>query len=265
MAEQEYLDKIYSVLKDNMDGFDRTPEQFRELMKSSSYSDKVYSVLKDNVDGFDRTPDQFKELISKKKINTQVGSQEQQQKSTTNTSQSVSTSNVQSTSPTVQTPQSIAKPTQQSNNTFSSVGVKGNTKAFEQAFEQDKKDNAPNKNNVQIIGTKQKGNGYNDVSGVNDIIQKAKNIATDNKTKVPEKQIEPTIGPINKNKKEDNTTFKGADILFKKNALDATAGDTEKDQVDYAKILTEDDIKSRLSDTDKHIYDINTKIDNLKK
>jgi|GEM_PF-5582646 len=265
MAEQEYLDKIYSVLKDNMDGFDRTPEQFRELMKSSSYSDKVYSVLKDNVDGFDRTPDQFKELISKKKINTQVGSQEQQQKSTTNTSQSVSTSNVQSTSPTVQTPQSIAKPTQQSNNTFSSVGVKGNTKAFEQAFEQDKKDNAPNKNNVQIIGTKQKGNGYNDVSGVNDIIQKAKNIATDNKTKVPEKQIEPTIEPINKNKKEDNTTFKGADILFKKNALDATAGDTEKDQVDYAKILTEDDIKSRLSDTDKHIYDINTKIDNLKK
>lgn len=159
MAEQEYLDKIYSVLKDNMDGFDRTPEQFRELMKSSSYSDKVYSVLKDNVDGFDRTPDQFKELISKKKINTQVGSQEQQQKSTTNTSQSVSTSNVQSTSHTVQTPQSIAKPTQQSNNTFSYVGVKGNTKAFEQAFEQDKKDNAPNKNNVQIIGTKQKGNG----------------------------------------------------------------------------------------------------------
>lgn len=54
-----YIDKVYSALKDNLQGFNKTPEQFKQSMQDSGYAAKAYSALKDNLQGFSKTPDEF--------------------------------------------------------------------------------------------------------------------------------------------------------------------------------------------------------------
>jgi hypothetical protein len=54
-----YLDKVYSALKDNLSGFNKTPEQFKEAMKDSTYAAKAYGALKDNLSGFNKPQEEF--------------------------------------------------------------------------------------------------------------------------------------------------------------------------------------------------------------
>lgn len=54
-----YIDKVYSALKDNLQGFNKTPEQFKQSMQDSGYAAKAYSALKDNLQGFNKSQDEF--------------------------------------------------------------------------------------------------------------------------------------------------------------------------------------------------------------
>lgn len=85
VVPQDYITKAYSALKDNVEGFDKTPDQFKSLIKSDpTYRGKVYTALKENVDGFDKTPQTFDSLIvsgEKKNSGLSVGANGQLQSS----------------------------------------------------------------------------------------------------------------------------------------------------------------------------------------
>lgn len=89
---QDYITKAYSALKDNLSGFDKTPDQFKSLITNDpTYRGKVYSALKDNIEGFDKTPQTFDSLIvdsQKKNSNLSIGADGQLQSSNPVTSDS---------------------------------------------------------------------------------------------------------------------------------------------------------------------------------
>lgn len=68
-----YVDKVYKALKDNLVGFDKTPEQFKVSMTDAGYAAKAYSALRENLIGFNKSQDDFYgDLGIKKKADTAV-------------------------------------------------------------------------------------------------------------------------------------------------------------------------------------------------
>jgi hypothetical protein len=62
--EKDYISNAYNALKERVNGFNRTPEEFRTLMSSdSTYRNNAYKALKDNIQGFNRTPKEFNSLV----------------------------------------------------------------------------------------------------------------------------------------------------------------------------------------------------------
>lgn len=62
-----YVDRVYTALKDNLSGFNKTPEEFRIAMKDSGYAAKAYTALKDNLTGFDKSENDFYSQVGLKK------------------------------------------------------------------------------------------------------------------------------------------------------------------------------------------------------
>lgn len=60
MPNQDYINRVYQTLTDNIDGFTKTPEEFTNLMTSDpSYRSKVYATLTETIDGFTKSPEEF--------------------------------------------------------------------------------------------------------------------------------------------------------------------------------------------------------------
>jgi hypothetical protein len=58
--DKKYISNVYATLKESIDGFNKTPEEFEHLVSTDKdYRSKVYSTIKDNIEGFDKTPEQF--------------------------------------------------------------------------------------------------------------------------------------------------------------------------------------------------------------
>ena len=74
-----YQSKVYKALKDNLEGFNKTEQEFIAALKDKEYQKNVYRALKDNLQGFDKTEKDFYTLVSdtkpttQKKIQIQVG------------------------------------------------------------------------------------------------------------------------------------------------------------------------------------------------
>lgn len=61
---KDYISNTYNAIKEKVEGFNRTPEEYRKLMSTDSkYRQNVYNTLKDKVEGFERTPQEFDSLI----------------------------------------------------------------------------------------------------------------------------------------------------------------------------------------------------------
>ena len=68
MGEQDYISKTYKALKDNLQGFSKTEDEFRQnLISDPAYRTKVHTALSENLDGFSRTPEEFDSLVGVKK------------------------------------------------------------------------------------------------------------------------------------------------------------------------------------------------------
>ena len=68
MAEQDYITNTYNALKSKVQGFDKTPEQYRDLvLNDADYRGKVHAALKQKVQGFDRTMEDFDAMLGVKK------------------------------------------------------------------------------------------------------------------------------------------------------------------------------------------------------
>jgi hypothetical protein len=62
--QDDYIGKTYNALKNSVDGFNKSPEEYRKLVTSDNeYRGKVFSALKNSVDGFDKDPQTFNSLI----------------------------------------------------------------------------------------------------------------------------------------------------------------------------------------------------------
>lgn len=66
-GDPPYVDRVYSALKDNLTGFNKTPEQFKSSMQDSAYAAKAYTALKDNLTGFDKSENDFYSQVGLKK------------------------------------------------------------------------------------------------------------------------------------------------------------------------------------------------------
>lgn len=61
---KDYISNTYNAIKEKVEGFSRTPEEFRKLMSTDSkYRQNVYNTLKEKVEGFERTPQEFDSLV----------------------------------------------------------------------------------------------------------------------------------------------------------------------------------------------------------
>lgn len=61
---KDYISNTYNAIKEKVEGFNRTPEEYRNLMSTDSkYRQNVYNTLKEKVEGFDRTPQEFDSLV----------------------------------------------------------------------------------------------------------------------------------------------------------------------------------------------------------
>jgi len=68
MAEQDYITNTYNALKDKVQGFNKTEQEYRDLVTSDpNYRLKVHKALTDKVDGFNRTTDEFDDMLGLKK------------------------------------------------------------------------------------------------------------------------------------------------------------------------------------------------------
>jgi hypothetical protein len=63
----DYTTNVYNALKQKVDGFDKTEEQFKAELANPEYVAKVHNALKSKVDGFDKSYDEFNSLVSLKK------------------------------------------------------------------------------------------------------------------------------------------------------------------------------------------------------
>lgn len=77
--KKDYTSKVYSALKDNLAGFDKTEEQFRQsLANEPEYINKVHKALSENLSGFNKTPQELSGLLNvKKKESSKSSSQNQ--------------------------------------------------------------------------------------------------------------------------------------------------------------------------------------------
>ncbi len=67
MPEKDYISKVYTALKENVEGFNTDEKTFSDkLSKDPEYGDKVYNALKDNVQGFDKSQQDFYSSVKKK-------------------------------------------------------------------------------------------------------------------------------------------------------------------------------------------------------
>ncbi len=66
-----YQSKVYKALKDNLEGFNKTEQEFIAALKNKEYQKNVYRALKDNLQGFDKTEKDFYALVSDTKPTTQ--------------------------------------------------------------------------------------------------------------------------------------------------------------------------------------------------
>ena len=61
---KDYISNTYNAIKEKVEGFNRTPEEYRKLMSTDSkYRQNVYNTLKEKVEGFERTPQEFDSLV----------------------------------------------------------------------------------------------------------------------------------------------------------------------------------------------------------
>ncbi|MDD5353352.1 MAG: hypothetical protein PHS93_09350, partial [Candidatus Omnitrophica bacterium] len=68
MAKQDYILNTYNALKENLEGFNKSEQEFRDkLLSDPTYKDNVHKALTENVQGFNRTMDEFSTLIGVKK------------------------------------------------------------------------------------------------------------------------------------------------------------------------------------------------------
>lgn len=54
-----YIDRVHQALSDNINGFNKTPDEFKVAMKSPEYVANVHAALGDNLNGFDKSLEQF--------------------------------------------------------------------------------------------------------------------------------------------------------------------------------------------------------------
>lgn len=68
-GEPTYTQKVYNALKDNLQGFNKTPDEFTKAMQDPAYATRAYQALKENLTGFNKTPDEFYSLVGSQKKN----------------------------------------------------------------------------------------------------------------------------------------------------------------------------------------------------
>lgn len=111
----DYISKVYSALKDNVSGFNKTPGDFLDSMNNPDYRQKVYSALKDNVQGFNKSQQDFESVTAQKKNSLLTSSPYYvAAPEDTEDSQTSSTVATPSQSQSVPVPQSSSEETQQS-------------------------------------------------------------------------------------------------------------------------------------------------------
>jgi N12 class adenine-specific DNA methylase len=59
-----YQSKVYKALKDNLQGFNKTEQEFKEALKDKTYQSNVYKALKDNLEGFNKSEQEFYSLVA---------------------------------------------------------------------------------------------------------------------------------------------------------------------------------------------------------
>ena len=68
MAEPDYIAKTYTALKENLEGFNKTEQEFRDnVLSDPAYRGNVHKALSENLQGFQRTPEEFDSLVGVKK------------------------------------------------------------------------------------------------------------------------------------------------------------------------------------------------------
>lgn len=91
--DPKYRDNVYNALKLKVSGFDKSPEEFKEALKSKEYVKNVHNALKLKVSGFDKDLSTFESLVYENTIQkkNQIGNGS----STTKETPSVSSSKIQ--------------------------------------------------------------------------------------------------------------------------------------------------------------------------
>lgn len=62
VSNTSYINRVYLALKDNIKGFNKTPDEFKKAMKDSAYAARVYFALKENLTGFNKSKSEFMKL-----------------------------------------------------------------------------------------------------------------------------------------------------------------------------------------------------------
>ena len=91
--DPEYRNKVYLTLKESVSGFNKTPKQFEDALKSKEYVGRVFETLKESVNGFNKDISTFESLVYENPIQkkNQVGNGD----STVKETPSVSSSKIQ--------------------------------------------------------------------------------------------------------------------------------------------------------------------------
>lgn len=71
--EKDYVSRVYMTLRENVDGFSKTEDEFRSAIKDKEYANKVYLTLKETIDGFDKTQVDFMSGLGKPSAAPQPG------------------------------------------------------------------------------------------------------------------------------------------------------------------------------------------------
>lgn len=59
LINASYIDRVHAALSDNLNGFDKSPDQFKQAMTDPYYVANVHAALADNLNGFDKPLEQF--------------------------------------------------------------------------------------------------------------------------------------------------------------------------------------------------------------
>jgi len=63
-SKLSYVDKVYFALKDNLTDFNMPLDTFEISMRNKEYAMRAYKALRENVPGFNKTPNQFLTAIN---------------------------------------------------------------------------------------------------------------------------------------------------------------------------------------------------------